>query len=175
MDERIKKEVWKIFYVASFLFITIFFILPYLIQISTYFHEKGHQRGLDKYGIENVYSFNLLETIPNFFNPRVQKLGVTKFDLEEYKKLDNRKKTEINIAGIVSDLRFLFLIAVYLSFVNVYTFYKIRIKKEINFAWVLGISWILFMWLVALIQITVANITYPSGDIFQLVKFAGIG
>src|SRR4030043_1841212 len=116
MDEKIKKEVWKIFYVASFLFITIFFILPYLIQITTYFHEKGHQNSLDRYNVENVYNFNLLETIPNFFNPRVQKLGVTRFDLDEHNKLGNSQKTEINIAGIISDLRFLFLIAVYLSF-----------------------------------------------------------
>jgi len=171
MDRKIKGEIWKIFMVASFLFITIFFILPYLIQISTYFHEKGHQKVLDRYGVENTYRFNLLETIPNFFNPRVQKLGVTRFDLEKYKKLDNNKKTEINIAGIVSDLRFLFLIAIYLSFVNVYLYYKIRVKKEINLTWVLGINWILFMWLLALIQITVSNITFPSGDIYQLVKF----
>ena len=157
--------------VASFLFITIFFILPYLIQVSTFFHERAHQKELTKYGIENTYSFNLLETIPNFFNPKVQKLGVTRFDLEEYKKLDGSKKTEINIAGIVSDLRFLFLIAIYLTFVNIYLFYKIRIKKEINFAWVLGINWILFMWLLALIQITVSNITFSSGDIYQLVRF----
>lgn len=175
MDNKIKKEAWKIFCVASFLFITIFFVLPYLIQITTYFHEKGHQRELTKYGIENVYNFNLLETIPNFFNPRVQKLGVTKFDLDEYNKLSDRAKTEICIAGIISDLRFLFLIAVYLSFVNIYVFYKIKIKKEINFAWILGISWILFMWLIALIQITVANITYSMGDISQLVKAISIG
>jgi uncharacterized membrane protein (DUF485 family) len=171
MDSKIKREIWKIFMVASFLFITIFFILPYLIQVSTFFHERAHQKALDKYGIENTYSFNLLETIPNFFNPKVQKLGVTRFDLEEYKKLDGSKKTEINIAGIVSDLRFLFLIAIYLTFVNIYLFYKIRIKKEINFAWVLGINWILFMWLLALIQITVSNITFSSGDIYQLVRF----
>jgi uncharacterized membrane protein (DUF485 family) len=175
MDSKIKREVWKIFCVASFLFITIFFILPYLIQVTTYFHEKGHQKALDKYEIENVYSFNLLETIPNFFNPRVQKLGVTRFDLEKYKQLRDIQKAEINIAGIVSDLRFLFLIAIYLSFVNVYLFYKIKIKKEINFVWVLGINWILFMWLLALIQITVANITYPLGDIYQLVRFVGVG
>lgn len=171
MDSKIKGEIWKVFMVASFLFITIFFILPYLIQLSTYFHEKGHQKYLDKYGIENTYSFNLLETIPNFFNPRVQKLGVTRFDLEKYKTLDPYQKTEINIAGIVSDLRFLFLIAIYLSFVNVYLFYKIRVKKEINFVWVLGINWVLFMWLLALIQITVSNITFTSGDIYQLVRF----
>lgn len=173
MDSSIKEGIWKIFMVASFLFITIFFILPYLIQTSTYFHEKAHQKALSRYGIENSYSFNLLETIPNFFNPRVQKLGVTRFDLEEYKKLDDSQKTEVNIAGIVSDLRFLFLIAIYLSFVNIYLFYKIKIKKEINFAWVLGVNWILFMWLLALIQITVSNITYPFGDIYQLVKFVG--
>ncbi|MEK6935952.1 MAG: hypothetical protein AABW67_04125 [Nanoarchaeota archaeon] len=164
-------EVWKVFMVASFLFITIFFILPYLVQASTFFHERGHQKMLDVYGIDNSYSFNLLETIPNFFNPQVQKLGVTRFDLEAYKKLDKNARTEINIAGIVSDLRFLFLIGIYLSFINVYLFYKIKFKKDYNFTWILAVNWILFMWLVALIQITVSNITFSSGDIFSLVRF----
>ena len=164
-------EVWKVFIVAAFLFVTIFFILPYLIQVSTYFHEKGHQKALSEHGIENTYQFNLLDTIPNFFNPKVTKLGVTRFDLGAYKELDKVSRAKINIAGIVSDLRFLFLIAVYLAMINVYLFYKVRVKKEVNLAWMLGINWILFMWLLALIQITVSNITYSSGDIFQLVRF----
>ena len=173
MRKEVKAEVWKIFMVASFLFVTIFFVLPYLIQVSTYFHEKGHQRALDEYGIDNSYQFNLLETIPNFFNPRVKKLGVTRFDLDAYLNLGKNERTKVNIAGIVSDLRFLFLIAIYLTFVNLYLFYKIRVKKEINLSIVLGINWVLFMWLLALIQITVSNITYSSGDIFQLVRFLG--
>jgi len=171
MEEEIKKEIWRIFNVASFLFITIFFILPYLIQVSTFFHERGHQGVLDKYNIENTYHLNLLETIPNFFNPNVQKLGVTRFDLEKYKQLDKYKRTEVNIAGIVSDLRFLFLIGVYLALVNVYLFYKVKFKKEYNLMWILALDWILFMWLLALVQITVSNITYSSGDIYQLVRF----
>tara|TARA_Y100000310_G_scaffold94756_1_gene92496 strand:+ start:4274 stop:4795 length:522 start_codon:yes stop_codon:yes gene_type:complete len=173
MNKQIKEDIWKVFSVASFLFITIFFILPYLVQASTYFHEKGHQRALDEYGIDNSYQFNLLETIPNFFNPRVKKLGVTRFDLDAYLNLGKNERTKVNIAGIVSDLRFLFLIAIYLTFVNLYLFYKIRVKKEINLSIVLGINWVLFMWLLALIQITVSNITYSSGDIFQLVRFLG--
>ncbi len=171
MNDKLKKEIWKVFSVASFLFITIFFILPYLVQISTYFHEKGHIDALKKYGIESSYRVNLLETIPNFFNPRVNKLGITRFNLDDYKKLDKFKRTDINIAGIVSDLRFLFLIAIYLSFVNIYIFYKIRFKQDYNILWSLAINWILFMWLLALIQITVSNITFDSGDIYQLVSF----
>jgi len=174
MEEEVKKEIWKIFSVASFLFITIFFILPYLVQTSTFFHERAHQKALDKYNIENSYKMNLLETIHNFYNPNVQKLGVTRFDLEAYGQLDKYKKADINIAGIVSDLRFLFLIGIYLSFVNIYLFYKIRFKKEYNIKWALAIDWILFMWLLALIQITVANITYSSGDVYQLVRFIGV-
>ena len=60
-----KKEVWKVFSVASFLFVTIFFILPYLVQISTYFHEKGHQKMLTKYGVENSYQLNLKAINPS--------------------------------------------------------------------------------------------------------------
>jgi hypothetical protein len=112
-----------------------------------------------------------LLTIPNFFNSNVDKLGVTKFSLEDYNKLDRFQKTEINIAGIVSDLRFLLLIGIYLAFGNVFLFYKLKYsKKEFNSFWILAINWILFMWLLALIQITVSNITLYSGDIFQLVK-----
>jgi len=167
-------NAWKVFSLASFLFITIFFVLPYLVQISTFFHERAHQKVLDKYGIENSYELDLLSTIPNFFNPRVAKLGVTRFDLDAYKQLNKYQRTEVNIAGIVSDLKFLFLISVYLALVNVYMFYKIRIKRETNVIWELAVNWILFMWLLALIQITVANITYSGGDVYQLVSFLKI-
>jgi hypothetical protein len=175
LEKKIMNEnLWKIFVIAAFLFITIFFVLPYLIQTSTYFHEKGHQKALTSYGVENNYQMNLLETIPNFFNPRVQKLGVTRFSLENYKKLDKNQRANVNVAGIVSDLRFLFLIGIYLSLVNVYLFYKIRFKREYDLKWVLAIDWILFMWLLALIQITVLNITSPSGDVYQLIRFLSV-
>ena len=171
MDIQIKKEVSRAFKIAVFLFITIFFILPYLVQVSTYFHEKGHQKALSKHGVESSYVLNLLETIPAFFNPKVTKLGVTRFNLDAYLSLNKYQRTEINIAGIVSDLRFLFLIGVYLALVNIYVFYKVRFKREYDLTWILAVNWILFMWLLALIQITVSNITYSSGDIYQLVRF----
>jgi len=170
MDEKVKKEVWKVFSVASFLFVTIFFILPYLVQVSTYFHEKGHQNVLTEYGVENSYHLNLIETIPNFFNPQVNKLGVTRFDLDAYNRLNKFQKADINVAGIVSDLRFLFLIAIYLAMANVYSYYKVRVKQDYNLTWVLAINWILFMWLLALVQITVSNITYSIGDVYSLVR-----
>jgi hypothetical protein len=171
MDKEVRTEIRRIFYVASFLFITIFFILPYLVQISTFFHEKAHIAALSKFGVESSYKLNLLETIPNFYNPNVDKLGVTRFNLEKYQGLEKFQKAQINISGIVSDLRFLFLIGIYLSLVNIYVFYKVRFKGEYDLTWVLATNWILFMWLLALIQITVSNITYSSGDVFQLVRF----
>ena len=170
MDKEIRKQFFRVFYTAAFLFITIFFILPYLIQISTYFHEHGHMDALAKYGIQSSYDFNLIETIPNFFNPTVAKLGATQFNMDDYLKLDKYQRTDVNIAGIVSDLRFLFLISVYLALVNVYAFYKIKFKKDYNLTWILAINWILFMWLLALVQITVSNVTYPNGDIYQLIS-----
>lgn len=170
MNKKFKKEVRKIFYLASFLFITIFFILPYLVQISTYFHEKSHQKILDKYNVENSYNLDLLSTIHNFYNPNVKKLGVVKFDVDAYNQLDKYKKAEINIAGVISDLKFLFLISIYLTFVNVYMFYKIRIKKNYDLIWVLAVNWILFMWLIALVQITISNLTFNSGDFMSLVR-----
>jgi hypothetical protein len=171
MKERFKKEAWKIFNIASFLFITIFFILPYLVQVSTYFHERGHATTLEKYNVEAKFNVDWLSVIPNFFNPKVDKLGVTRFDLNVYKKLDAYKKAEINLAGIISDLRFLFLIGIYLAFGNIYLFFKYKLSKDMNPNLVLGINWLLFMWLLALIQITVSNLTFGSGDFYQLIKY----
>lgn len=173
MKKWYKAEGYRVFYVAAFLFVTIFFILPYLVQISTYFHEKGHQSALDKYDVDNSYRVNLLTTIHNFYNPNVKKLGVTKFDIEAYGKLESIQKAEINIAGVISDLRFLFLISVYLVFVNIYMFYKIKVKKEYDLTWVLAVNWILFMWLLALVQITTSNLTFSSGDFMSLVRVLG--
>lgn len=179
MKKKVKKSIIKnksfkkVFYVAAFLFITIFFVLPYLVQTSTYFHEKGHQKILTKYEVENYYKINLLSTIHNFYNPNVKKLGVTQFDLDAYNKLDKYKKAEINLAGIISDLRFLFLIGIYLAFANIYMFYKVRMKKDYNLTWTLAVNWILFMWLLALIQITVSNLTFNGGDFMQLIRVIG--
>lgn len=173
MKKWYKKEGYKVFYVAAFLFITIFFVLPYLVQVSTYFHEKGHQAALDKYDIDNSYKVNLLTTIHNFYNPNVKKLGVTRFDIDSYSRLNKFQKAEINIAGIVSDLRFLFLISIYLVLVNIYMFYKVRFKKDYDFAWILAVNWILFMWLLALIQITVSNLSFNSGDFMSLIRAIG--
>ena len=171
MDEVVKKEIWKVFNVAAFLFVTVFFVLPYIIQVSTYFHEKGHQNALAKYGVESTYSIDFVGTVPNFWNPKVTKLGVTRFSLNDYRGLNKYQRTDVNVAGIVSDLRFLFLIGIYLTFVNIYIFYKIRVKGDYNLRLTLAINWILFMWLLALIQITVSNVTYGSGDIYQLVRY----
>lgn len=174
MKEETKKEVWKVCKVVFFLFISIVFILPYLVQVSTYLHEKAHMRNLNKYDVKNGYEANLLSTIPSFFNPKNEALGVTRFNFAEYLKLDKYQRTDVHVAGIVSDLRLLFLVGIYLAAVNIYIFYKIKIKKEHNFIWVLAINWVLFMWLLALIQITIANITYSSGDVYQLVRFLKI-
>tara|TARA_Y100000310_G_scaffold277548_1_gene295377 strand:+ start:865 stop:1386 length:522 start_codon:yes stop_codon:yes gene_type:complete len=173
MKKWFKTDGYKVFYVAAFLFITIFFILPYLVQVSTYFHEKGHQTALDKHGVDNSYRINLLTTIHNFYNPNVKKLGVTKFDIDAYGELNKFQKAEINIAGVISDLRFLFLISVYLVFVNIFMFYKIRVRKDYDLVWILAVNWILFMWLLALVQITTSNLTFSSGDFISLVKSIG--
>ncbi len=173
MKKGFKEEAWKVFYVASFLFVTIFFVLPYLVQVSTYFHEKGHQGALDKYGVANSYNINLLETIHNFYNPNVKKLGVTKFDIKGYDKLNKYQKAEVNLAGVISDLRFLFLMSIYLIFINIYMFFKIKVRKDYNLTWILAVNWLIFMWLLALIQITVSNLTYSSGDFYQLIRVLG--
>ncbi|MGV8152394.1 MAG: hypothetical protein ACP5OG_04885 [Candidatus Nanoarchaeia archaeon] len=171
MEEGLKRAIKRIFYTFGFLFITVFFILPYLVQISTYFHEIGHVKTLEKYGVKANYRMNLLDTIPNFIDPSVEKLGVTTFDLNEYKKLDSFKKTDVNVSGINSDLTILFLLCIYLSLGNIYIYYKEKYKGEVNSFWVLAINWILFMWVVVLVQITLSNINYPTGDIYQLARF----
>ncbi len=171
MNKKFKKEVLKIFYITSFLFITIFFILPYLVQVSTYFHERAHQEALSKHGVKNNYNINLLETIHNFYSSDVNFLGVTKFDIDKYLTLEKEQRAEIHVAGIVSDLKILFLISIYLALTNVYLVYKIKVRSEYNLGFVLAINWILFMWLLALIQITVSNVTYFSGDIYHLIKY----
>jgi len=98
---------------------------------------------------------------------------VTKFDIDAYGNLNKFQKAEVNIAGVISDLRFLFLISIYLVFVNIYMFYKIRFKKDYYLIWILAVNWILFMWLLALVQITVSNLTFNSGDFMSLVRVLG--
>ena len=178
MDEQKKKEVKKVLrsvlLVILFIVVTAIFVLPYLVQVSTFFHERAHQKVLDKYAVENYYDINLLTTVPNFYNPKTDALGVTKFNLDSYRALSRYQKAEVNTAGIVSDLRLLILVGVYLALANVYVFYKVKIRKELSLTKVLAVNWIFFMWLIVLIQISVSNITQDSGDIYQLVRFISV-
>jgi len=171
MNPEKKKDVWKVFKIGFFLFASIVLLLPYMVQISTFFHEKAHQRSLDLYSVRNAYEFNLLKTIPTFFNPNAEALGVTKFNFAQYQDLDKYQRTDVHIAGIVSDLRFLLYMGIGLALVNVYLFYKIKFRKEYNLIWVLAINWMLFMWLLSLVKITTENMTHPSSDIYQLIRF----
>jgi len=55
----------------------------FIIQVSTYFHENSHQKVLNKYGIENSYNINFLNTIHDFYNPKVKykiELGISNGD-----------------------------------------------------------------------------------------------
>jgi hypothetical protein len=171
ISKEVKQELKKVLGVAIFLFISIVFILPYLIQTSTYFHEKAHVGALQKYGVNSDYSVDWLRTIPNFFSPSVEKLGVTSFNVADYKLLDKYQRTDVNISGVISDLKFLFLIGIYLSMSIVYIYYKVRYKKNYDLYLILALDWILFMWLLALIQITVANLTSLNGDVYHLVRY----
>lgn len=176
-----KREVWKVLKVAIFLFASIVIILPYLVQISTYFHERAHQKILSRYGVNNYYDANLVTTIPDFFVPESEALGTTSFNFGQYAEMDKYQKIELHTSGVISDLWFLFFISLLLVFLNVgiYIFYRIRtwLKEDVRvvinkvFMWGLALNWLLFIWLLSLIQITIANVTYPTGDIYQIIGF----
>jgi hypothetical protein len=170
MISGVKKDVLTVLYTVIFLFVSIFLILPYMVYFSTYMHERAHYKMLTVYGIDAGISIDILHVIPNFFSTKTEKLGVTTFNLEEYKTLDAEQRTDVNVAGIVSDLWVLFFIAFYLGLTNVYFFYKIRFTKNVDLAWILAVNWLLIMWLIALMQITIANVTHSSGDISMLVR-----
>jgi hypothetical protein len=171
MREEVKKDVLTVVYSALFLAISIGFILPYMVQFSTYMHERAHYTVLKSYGVDATISLDLLGTIPNFFNPKTEQLGVTRFSLEQYRQLDKFQRTKVNTAGIVSDLVVLSFAALYLALTNVYFFYKVKFTKDYDFVWILAVNWLLIMWVIALMQITIANITHEAGDVYMLVRY----
>lgn len=171
MRNEVKKDVLTVVYSVIFLFVSIVVVLPYMVQFSTYMHERAHYKTLLSYGLYAEIHLDVLNTIPNFFNPENEKLGVTRFSLAEYKQLDKFQRTKVNIAGIVSDLIILSFIGLYLALTNVYFFYKVKFSKNFDLVWILAVNWMLIMWLIALMQITIANITHEAGDIYMLVKY----
>lgn len=171
MNEGVKKDVLTVVYTAIFLAFSIVIVLPYMVQFSTYMHERAHYKMLISYGVQAETPLDLLMTIPNFFNPNTQQLGVTRFSMEQYNKLDKFQRAKVNTAGIVSDLVVLSFIGLYLGLTNVYFFYKAKFTRELDYIWILAVNWLLIMWLFALMQITIANITHEAGDIFMLVRF----
>jgi hypothetical protein len=171
LNEEVAKDVLTVFYTVLFLFVSIFIILPYMVYLSTYMHERAHYESLVSYGMDPVIEINVLTVIPNFFSTSNEKLGVTKFNLEDYKRLDKYQRTDVNVAGIASDMWVMFFIGLYLGLTNVYFFYKVRFTQNVNLVWILAVNWLLLMWLIALAQITIANITQQAGDIYMLVRY----
>ncbi len=171
MREEVKKDVLTVVYSALFLVISIAVVLPYLVQFSTYMHERAHYTMLESYGVDATISLDLISTIPDFFNPKTEKLGVTRFSLEQYRQLDKYQRTKVNTAGIVSDLVVLSFAALYLALTNVYFFYKVKFTRDYDFIWILAVNWLLIMWVIALMQITIANITHEAGDVYMLIRY----
>ncbi|OGJ16865.1 hypothetical protein A3K73_08950 [Candidatus Pacearchaeota archaeon RBG_13_36_9] len=174
MREEVKKDVLTVVYSALFLLFSIVVVLPYMVQFSTYMHERAHYTILKSYGVDAAISIDLLGTIPDFFNPKTEKLGVTRFSLDQYRQLDKVQRTKVNTAGIVSDLVVLSFAALYLALTNVYFFYKVRFTRDYDFVWILAVNWLLIMWVIALMQITIANITHEAGDVYMLVKYLAV-
>ncbi len=174
MINGVRKDVLTVLYTVIFLFVSIFVILPYMVSSSTYLHERAHYKVLTSYGLYAEIDLDLVRVVPNFFSTKSEKLGVTRFSLEQYKLLDKYQRTKVNIAGIVSDLWVLFFLALYLALTNVYFFYKVRFTKNFDLVWILAVNWLLIMWLIALMQITIANITHQAGDIYMLIKYLAV-
>jgi hypothetical protein len=174
MREEVKKDVMTVVYTVIFLLVSIVIVLPYMVQFSTYMHERGHYKALKSYGLNAEIYLDVVNTIPTFFNPNTEKLGVTRFSLTQYQQLDKWQRTQVNIAGIVSDLVILSFVGLYLALTNVYFFYKVKFSKNFDLVWILAVNWLLIMWLIALMQITIANITHQAGDIHMLVRYLTI-
>jgi len=171
MRDEVRKDVLTVVYTIIFLFVSIFIVLPYMVQFSTYMHERAHYKALTSYGLYAEIDLDVISTIPNFFNPKTEKLGVTRFSLEQYKTLDKYQRAVVNTAGIVSDMVILTFLGLYLALTNIYFFYKVRFAKDYDFVWILAVNWLLIMWLIALMQITIANVTHEAGDIHMLVRY----
>jgi len=171
MNEKVKKDILTVVYSALFLAVSIFIVLPYMIQFSTYMHERAQYIILKSYGIDATVSLDLISTIPDFFNPKTEKLGKAHFNLEQYLQLDKFQRTKVNTAGIVSDMVILSFAGLYLALTNVYFFYKVKFAKSYDFVWILAVNWLLVMWVIALLQIAIANITHEGGDIYMLVNY----
>ena len=170
-----RKRIKRVIYVAAFLFLSIFYILPYLTYTSIYFHEKAHKDVLESYGIKAEHKPDWIWVIPNFysrvFGIEKSELAITTFNLNEVKKLNPVQIKEIYTAGIISDLRFMLLLSVYLIFINLFLLFK---KPKAQFdkyvLLILVIDWIIFMWILVLVSSTISNLSYTEGDIGKLVS-----
>jgi len=171
MKKEVKEREVIILKVALFLFISIAIVLPYLVQFSVYFHERGHLVTFGKYHVNASYEADYTFTIYNFYFGDVGELGRVDYNPEQYARLGKYQKAEINIMGIVSDIEFLILIVIFICLANIFAFYMIKNNKKINLNWILAINWILFIWFLALIKIIVLNLTDFSGDFFQLIQY----
>lgn len=163
----------KILYAVIFFSLTIIFILPYLIQISIYFHEKAHHDTLSNLGIKSSLEVDWTRTILNFYSKigKAESLGVTKFNFNDIKALNPIQIKEFYTAGIISDLKFLLLLSIYLIFINLFVLFKKPGERKNNYiTLILMIDWIIFMWILVLVSLTLSNISYSNGDLSALTR-----
>jgi hypothetical protein len=170
MKKEVKERIFRVLFVALFLTVSIVVVLPYLVQISVYFHERAHLDALTNYHVDASCKASYVSTIYNFYFGDTGELGSVSFDQDQYNKLGKYQKTEIHLAGMVSDVQFLIFIVIFICLTNLFAFYRIKNNKKINLGWILAINWFLFIWFLALVKMIILNLTDFSGDFFQLIQ-----
>lgn len=162
------------------LFLSVFLILPYLSLISTWSHEQAHITVLSKYSIEAFYKPDFLGQIPNFYRPLLMgniPYGTTFVSTEKYSELNNSAKTEVNMAGTGSDLKFLYGIIYLLFFINLIPLLMELLKEKINVKnkvpLLTVIYWIAFLmiaWAFTIINNIQSNLFLPNADLSNLLS-----
>ncbi len=155
---------------------------PYATLLLTDLHEKAHLKKYAEYGICGSSDNNFYTAIPDFFNRLLKKrivLGEAGFCDEpakqRYLSLSKQEKSEVNLAGIKSDLNIgqivsLLLLLSITLIVPVIILIKNSYRKSLFLIYCCVAFVILSFILLQIISSTLLNLTSPQSDLQVLLS-----
>lgn len=174
MKRKLSKKFIKKYLKFILLIVLIYLIaVPLLTILSTHFHETAHKRAYEKYGIEADYTLDPINYLYNFYKQTIKlKLyatGVTTISKEgkdKYLELEDHQKKEIAMAGVLSDLKVIY-IASLIVLVSSGLLFFLKDKKFTFYVMLINLS--MMLWIVSLVFMTFYNLTVSHGDLNYLL------
>jgi hypothetical protein len=157
-------------FAIGLIFLSFLLLIPFLTFESTYSHEQAHVKVSNKYGIQADNSLTLRQYLINFYKFKLKPYssGITYVQTKDLNELSLNQKREVLMAGIKSDLIFIYLIS-FILLISISLFFIFRRENLILYLFIINMT--LILWLVTLTWSTYHNLNMGEGDLSLLLGY----